>query len=89
MPDPPRHRNEDYQEDAAIGRWIEDLRKAGVLPHEFGVFVRSDAQLDRARAALRRAGLPFKVLDDQVDIASGQVLLRCIWRRDWSFMPSS
>ena len=25
--------------------------RAGVLPHEFGVFVRSEAQLDRAKAA--------------------------------------
>jgi len=35
----------------------------GVLPHEFGVFVRSEAELDRARSAVIAAGLPFKVLD--------------------------
>ena len=29
-----------------------NMAKAGVLPHEFGVFVRSAAQLDRARAAV-------------------------------------
>jgi len=32
-----------------------------VLPHEFGVFVRSEAQLDRARAAAKEGGLAFKV----------------------------
>ena len=48
-------------------------RKAGVLPHEFGVFVRSAAQLDRARAAVERAGLAFRVLDEHVETTSGHV----------------
>ena len=43
------------------------------MPHEFGVFVRSEAQLDRARAAVEKAGLPFRVLDENVETASGQV----------------
>ena len=37
------------------------------MPHEIGVFVRSPAELDRARAATEDAGLPFKVLDDNVE----------------------
>ena len=45
----------------------------GLLPHEFGIFVRSTAQLDRARAAAERAGFPFKVLDENVATASGHV----------------
>lgn len=57
----------------AVGRWIADLSAAGVLPHEFGVFVRSEAQLDRARAAVKEAGLEFRVLDDRVETTSGQV----------------
>ncbi|MCW2225698.1 mRNA-degrading endonuclease RelE of RelBE toxin-antitoxin system [Bradyrhizobium japonicum] len=57
----------------AVGRWIAELIAAGVLPHEFGVFVRSEAQLDRARAAVMEAGLEFRVLDDRVETASGQV----------------
>jgi superfamily I DNA/RNA helicase len=44
-----------------------------VLPHEFGVFVRSDAQLERARAAVREAGLAFKVLDECVETTSRHV----------------
>jgi len=43
-----------------VGAWIAEQGKAGVLPHEFGVFVRSDAQLDRARAAVKEAGLAFQ-----------------------------
>ena len=43
------------------------------MPHEFGVFVRAAGQLDRARAAVENAGLPFKILDEHVDTASGHV----------------
>jgi superfamily I DNA/RNA helicase len=35
--------------------------------------VRSGTQLDRARAAVEGAGLPFKILDDQIETVSGQV----------------
>jgi hypothetical protein len=44
-----------------------------VAPHEFGVFVRSPAQLDRASAAVNAAGLSFKILDEHVETVSGQV----------------
>lgn len=64
--------NEGEERDA-VARWIVELSKSGVLPHEFGVFVRSDAQLGRARAAVEGAGLTFKILDDQVETVSGKV----------------
>jgi superfamily I DNA/RNA helicase len=41
--------------------------------HEIGVFVRSEAQLDRARAAIERAGLQCNVLDENVQTMSGRV----------------
>ena len=44
-----------------------------MLPHEFGVFVRSAAQLDRARAAVKEAGIAFKILDEHVETTSGHV----------------
>jgi hypothetical protein len=47
--------------------------REGVMPHEFGVFVRSDAELDRARAAVIKAGLPSKMLDEHVETTSGQI----------------
>lgn len=46
---------------------------AGVLPQEFGVFVRSAAQLARAQAAVGEAHLPFKVLDEHVETTAGHV----------------
>jgi superfamily I DNA/RNA helicase len=57
----------------AVGAWLAERSKEGVTPHEIGVFVRSEAELERARAALARAGLPFKVLDDGVETSHGQV----------------
>ena len=42
------------------------------MPHEIGVFVRSPAELDRARAAVENAKLPYKVLDDNVETTSGR-----------------
>jgi mRNA-degrading endonuclease RelE of RelBE toxin-antitoxin system len=61
------------EETAFVGNWIAERAKAGVLPHEFGVFVRSAAQLDRARAAVKAAGLAFKILDEHVETTSGHV----------------
>jgi superfamily I DNA/RNA helicase len=55
------------------GNWIVECTKAGVLPHEFGLFVRSSAQLDRARAAVKEAGIAFKILDERVETTTGHV----------------
>ena len=57
----------------AVSDWLSELAKAGVAHHEFGVFVRSATQMSRAQAALETAKLPFKVLDERVDTASGHV----------------
>lgn len=54
------------------GSSTEDL-KTGVAAHEFGVFVRSPAELHRARAAVEKTGIPYKILDDHVETASGYV----------------
>jgi alpha-tubulin suppressor-like RCC1 family protein/mRNA-degrading endonuclease RelE of RelBE toxin-antitoxin system len=56
-----------------VGEWIALRVKEGIAAHEFGVFVRAPAQLDRARAAVEAAGVPFKVLDDHVETAHGMV----------------
>jgi hypothetical protein len=61
------------EEASSVGSWIAEQSKAGVLPHEFGVFVRSAAQLDRAQAAVKASGLPFKILDEHVETMSGHV----------------
>lgn len=66
------HPNE-KTEGQAVGDWIAERSKSGLQPHEFGIFVRSPAQIDRAREAAARAGLAFKVLDEHVATATGHV----------------
>jgi hypothetical protein len=57
----------------AVGNWITKCAVAGILPHEIGVFVRSAAQLGRARAVVEESGLAFKILDEHVETSSDQV----------------
>lgn len=63
------------QEKQIVSEWIVVLSSEGVAPHEFGVFVRSAAELDRACGAVSSAGLPFVLLDDKVETVSGQVAI--------------
>lgn len=56
-----------------VSNWMRERTKAGVLPHEFGVFVRSPSELERAQAAVKAAGLAFKILDEHVETISGHV----------------
>lgn len=61
------------EEITTVGNWIKEQATAGVMPNELGLFVRSEAQMDRAKAAARASGHAFKVLDDRVDIVSGHI----------------
>ena len=56
-----------------VGAWLAEQMGAGVPPESFGVFVRSEAQLERAQAAVASAGVPFKVLDEHAETTSGHV----------------
>ncbi len=58
---------------AAVGGWIAEIVQSGVQPHEIGVFVRSAAQIERAQAAARDAGIPTRILDEHVETTSGQL----------------
>ena len=55
------------EEIKTVSAWLSIQLKAGVVPHEFGVFVRSTTELPRARAAVQEAGIPFKILDEHVE----------------------
>ena len=55
----------EQEESEAIGIWLLECQEQGVNPSEIGVFVRSVNELDRARAAVRAAGLNFQVLDER------------------------
>jgi superfamily I DNA/RNA helicase/mRNA-degrading endonuclease RelE of RelBE toxin-antitoxin system len=57
---------------AAVAEWLKGLTAAGYAPHEVGVFVRSEVQLDRAIAALQSANMPMQVLDEHVETSNGQ-----------------
>ncbi len=63
--------NSREEEIEKVASWLISLRKEGLTPHEMAIFVRSDAELDRAVAALESANIPFKVLDDKVETAHG------------------
>ena len=57
----------------SVAKWLQEKANSGVLPHEFGIFVRSDAQIDRAESAAKEAGMNYKVLDQHVETSSGNV----------------
>ncbi len=59
------------EERNAVSQWLSERRSEGVLPHEMGVFVRSEKELDRARGAVEDAFLPYKVLDQNLETTSG------------------
>ncbi|CAN5663637.1 3'-5' exonuclease [soil metagenome] len=59
------------EESEAVGRWLADRTSEGVEPHEIGVFVRSVAELNRARAAVEGAGLSYRVLDEHLETLNG------------------
>ncbi|CAN5161589.1 3'-5' exonuclease [soil metagenome] len=61
------------QEVDAVSVWLSDRICEGVAPHEIGVFIRSDGQLERAKAAVNKSGTPFKVLDQHAETTSDQV----------------
>ena len=57
----------------AVGDWLSALAKDGLQPHEVGLFVRSTAQIGRARNAVSRGGLNAVELDDRVQTRPGHV----------------
>ncbi len=61
------------EETAAVSTWLCDRVAAGFQPQELGVFVRSEAQLARARAVVQAAGTPFRVLDEHLATRPGEI----------------
>ena len=61
------------EENDEVAKWLSDRINEGTQPHEIGVFVRSDVQLPRASAAVEKLQVPYRILDDRVETASGQV----------------
>ena len=65
--------NETKDEIKSVSKWLQDRKNEGVMPHEMAVFVRSEAELDRSCLAVEEIGLPFKILDENVETVSGHV----------------
>lgn len=61
------------EECVTVGEWLAARKNEGILAHEIGIFVRSQAELDRARTAVGKSGFSFKVLDENVEAVSGRV----------------
>jgi superfamily I DNA/RNA helicase len=62
-------------ESKAIGVWIAERLKEGTRPEEIGVFVRSEAELDRARAAAKSAGVPATSLTGESEAKAGAIAI--------------
>ena len=58
-----------------MSTWLSGLVKEGVLPHEIGIFVRSPAQLARARDAAQKSGVPFNILDEHMEVSHGRMAI--------------
>jgi superfamily I DNA/RNA helicase len=61
------------EESDAVGNWLTRLIEDGLQPHEIALFVRSPAQIDRAKAATESAQVKCRILDEHVEIAPGTV----------------
>ena len=54
----------------AVADWLAERSQGGYMPHEMAVFVRSEAEMPRARESIRLAGLSEKEL---VENSTGEV----------------
>jgi hypothetical protein len=63
------------QEFRLVAGWISDRLKEGCQPREIGVFVRSDVELKRARAAVKAAGVRAVELSEKVEAEDGAVAI--------------
>ena len=67
--------DDEQEEIAAVAGWIKQCLNEGIQPHEIGVFVRSEDQIDRAKSAVDEAGSQAADLSDSVDTEQGQVAI--------------
>jgi hypothetical protein len=60
-------------ETAIVSAWIARNISAGVLPSEIGLFVRTRAELARARAAVEATGLRWMELSEKDEVSAGRI----------------
>jgi mRNA-degrading endonuclease RelE of RelBE toxin-antitoxin system len=61
------------EESDAVAAWLKSRNSEGDVLHEIGIFVRSTAQIERAKLAAHQSGMPFKVLDDHMETTTGKM----------------
>jgi hypothetical protein len=62
-------------EQRVVAEWVAARLREGYQPEEIGVFVRSEAQIERARAAVTAAGTSVVELTDQIEVTKGRVAI--------------
>lgn len=70
---PPRIETFDSANDEAnaVAAWLTECVTERASPSEIGVFVRSTTEIPRAKRSLDSAGIPYRVLDERIEIVSG------------------
>jgi superfamily I DNA/RNA helicase len=58
-----------------VGEWLSGLIKSGIAHQEIAIFVRSNAELDRAKAAESAAALSYDILDENVTTPVGRLAI--------------
>ena len=59
------------QEIGSAASWLREKTSEGLKPYEIGIFVRSEAEVERARSAAQEAALPFVILDENMVAKAG------------------
>lgn len=68
------------QEQAIVSGRLRSWLEEGLEPHEIAVFVRSDAELPRARAAVDAAEVPSQVVGDRMETTHGLLAISTMHR---------
>lgn len=63
------------EESGAVALWLADCRKQGIEPREIAVFVRSEEEFPRAKKAFEAAGVPFSILDTDMEVSQDRATL--------------
>lgn len=67
----------DSEEDeiARVSEWLKSCSSEGIVPNEIGVFVRSEAEIERAKDAIEAANLEANVILEKVESKTGAITL--------------
>ena len=60
-------------EEQEVANWLQARAGEGIIADEIAVFVRSQAEIPRAQAAVKSTALPFVILDEKIVIKPGHV----------------